>query len=281
MTHEELKVMMHELEKVFDTVRIVKAPTDTQCCMSDACEIVDRSGRCFDTWDREVRCKQCVSMRALSRHKLSRKFEFMDREVYLITAKYVEVEDEPYVIEMIAKLTEDTMLGAWGANDFAEAVIKYNRKLYLDGLTGAYNRQYYNEQLASLPGEYAVSYIDLDLFKDINDTWGHNAGDLALKSVVNVMTSCVRDTDSVVRFGGDEFVIVFRNSTRDIFAMRLEKIRKTVSELRFDEFPDMHLSLSIGGYYGEGTIGELVQKADELLYDAKLTRNCVKLNFEV
>ena len=281
MTREEVNVMIRELRRAFDIVRIVKAPSDKQCCINEDCELIQEPGRCFDFWKQDVRCKHCVSMRALSKKRLSRKFEFLGSEVYLITAMYVEIEDEPYVVEMLAKLTDDTMLGAWGANDFAETIIKYNRKLYLDALTGAFNRQYYDEQLAALPGEYAVGYIDLDLFKDINDTWGHHAGDQALKAVVNAMMSCVRETDSVVRFGGDEFVLVFRNIPKDIFAMRLEKIRKAVSEIVIEEFPDMHLSISVGGYHGVGTMEELVQKADELLYDAKANRDSVRLNFEV
>ena len=281
MTREEVKVMIRELSRAFDTVRIVEAPTDRQSCMNEACELVHEPGPCFDIWDQETRCKQCVSMRALSKKRLSRKFEFVDSEVYLITAMYIEVEGEPRVVEMIARLTSETMLGAWGLNDFVETISKYNRKLYLDPLTGAYNRQYYDEQLAALPGKYAVGYIDLDRFKDINDAWGHHAGDQALKAVVKAMQSCVRDTDSVVRFGGDEFVLVFRNIPQDIFAARLEKIRCAVSALRFEEFPDMRLSISAGGYYGEGTMEELVQRADALLYGAKANRNSVRLNFEV
>lgn len=281
MTREEVNVMIHELKRAFDIVRIVEPPSDKQCCISDACEIVHEPGRCFDFWNQNVRCKHCVSMRALSKKRLSRKFEFLGSDVYMITAMYVDIDNEPFVVEMLAKLTEETMIGAWGASDFAETIIKYNRKLYLDSLTGAYNRQYYDEQLAALPGEYAVGYIDLDKFKDINDTWGHHAGDEALKAVVDAMQSCVRETDSVIRFGGDEFVLVFRNIPKDTFAMRLEKIRKAVSEIVIEEFPGIHLSLSIGGYYGKGRMEELVQKADELLYDAKTNRDSIKLNFEV
>lgn len=281
MTHEELNVMVRELGRAFDVVRIVKAPTDKQCCFNEDCDLVDEPGRCFDVWDKDARCKHCVSMRALSKKRISRKFEFMGDEVHLITAMYVEADGEPYVIEILAKLTEETMLDARGAGDFAESIIKYNRKLYIDPLTGAYNRQYYDEQLAALPGEYAVGYIDLDKFKDINDTWGHHAGDEALKSAVKTMQSCVRDKDSVVRFGGDEFVVVFRDLPKELFAKRLERIRHAVSEIEFDEFPDMRLSTSIGGYHGEGTVAELVQKADELLYDAKTSRNTIKLNFEL
>ena len=281
MTREEVTVMIRELRRAFDIVRIVEAPTDRQCCINEACELVREPGRCFDFWDQEVRCEQCVSMRALSQKRVARKFEFLDSEVYLITAMYVEIEDKPFVIEILARLTDETMIGAWGVSDFVERISRYNRKLYLDALTGAYNRQYYDEQLAALPGEYAVAYIDLDRFKDINDTWGHHAGDQALKAVVDAMQSCVRDTDSVVRFGGDEFVLVLRNIPKDLFAARLEKIRQAVSELTFEEFPDMRLSISIGGYHGQGTVEELVQKADKLLYDAKTDRNLVRLNFEV
>ena len=280
MTREEAKLMIRELGRAFDVVRIVEAPSDKQCCINEACELIQEPGRCFDFWDQEQRCKHCVSMRALSKKKLSRKFEFVGTEVYLIEAMYVEIEDEPFVIEMIAHLTNDTMLSAWGPNDFVETISKYNRKLYLDALTGAYNRQYYDEQLSALPGEYAVGYIDLDRFKDINDTWGHRAGDQALKAVVEAMLACVRETDSVIRFGGDEFVLVFRGIPRDIFAMRLEKIRKVIGEIVFEEFPGMRLSVSIGGYFGEGTMEELVQKADALLYDAKVNRDTVQLNFE-
>ena len=281
MTREEVSVMIRELRKAFDIVRIVKAPTDKQCCLNEACELVQEPGRCFDFWNQDVRCKHCVSMRALSQKRVARKFEFLDSDVYLITAMYVEIEDEPYVIEILAKLTDETMLGAWGVNDFVETILKHNRKLYLDALTGAYNRQYFDEQLSALPGRYAVGYIDLDRFKDINDTWGHHAGDEALKAVVDTMHSCVRDTDSVVRFGGDEFVLVSRNIPKDVFARRLEQLRRAVSEIRLEEFPDMRLSVSVGGYYGEGTVAELVEKADRLLYDAKRDRNSVCFHEDV
>ena len=281
MTREEVNLMIRELRRAFDIVRIVEPPTDRQCCINENCELLRESGRCFDFWNQDVRCEHCVSMRALSQKRLSRKFEFLDSEVYLITAMYVEIEGEPFVVEMLANLTDETMIGAWGANDFVEKISKYNRKLYLDALTGAYNRQYYDEQLAALPGEYAVGYIDVDKFKKINDTWGHHAGDLALKAVTEAMKSCIRETDSLMRFGGDEFVLVFRNIPKDIFSMRLEQMRREVSEIMLDEFPDMHLSVSIGGYYGEGTMDELVQKADHLLYDAKKNRNSIQLNFEI
>lgn len=279
MTRQEVTMMMSELKKAFDIVRIVEPPTDKQCCINANCELVEEHGKCFDFWKANVRCQNCVSMRALSQKQVSRKFEFLDSDVYLITAMYVEIDTKPYVIEMLAKLTDETLLGAWGANEFVDAISHHNRGLYNDALTGAFNRRYFDEQLAALPGEYAVGYIDMDKFKDINDTWGHHAGDEALKAAAGAMMSCVRDTDSVVRFGGDEFVIVLRNISKEVFAARMEKIRQSVSEFTSEEFPDMRISVSIGGYHGKGTIDEMVQKADELLYDAKKERNRIQFNF--
>ncbi|MCH5188672.1 MAG: hypothetical protein J1F63_09745, partial [Oscillospiraceae bacterium] len=81
MTREEVNVMIKELREVFDLVRIVEAPTDKQCCVNENCELVQEPGRCFDFWGQEARCKHCVSMRALSKKQLSRKFEFLDSEV--------------------------------------------------------------------------------------------------------------------------------------------------------------------------------------------------------
>ena len=280
MTREEVKVMVRELRRAFDIVRIVEAPSDRQFCINEACELVQEVGHCFDFWNRDDRCEHCVAMSALSNKGIFRKFEFLGPDIYLITAMYVEIEGAPYIIEIHAKLTDDTMIGVWGATDLAESVIKNNGNLYRDALTGAYNRQYYDEQFSALPGKYAVGYIDIDQFKNINETWGHDAGDQALRAVVDAMMSCVRGTDSVVRFGGDEFVIVFKDIPKHVFAVRLEEIRKAVSEVAIEEFPDIHMSISIGGYYGEGTMEELVKKADALLYDAKANKNNIQLNFE-
>ena len=84
MTRQEVNLMIHELRQAFDIVRIVEAPTDHQCRINDACELVREPGRCFDMWNQDVRCKHCVSMRALGKKELSRKFEFVGSDVYMI-----------------------------------------------------------------------------------------------------------------------------------------------------------------------------------------------------
>jgi diguanylate cyclase (GGDEF)-like protein len=123
----------------------------------------------------------------------------------------------------------------------------------------------------------AVAMLDVDHFKSINDEFSHQAGDLALTAVAKVLLSCVRSVDSVVRYGGDEFALVFQAIPQDIFHLRLEQIRSEVECIRLEEFPDIRLSVSIGGVYGSGTTQEMLNTADLLMYQAKKKRNSVCL----
>ena len=99
-----------------------------------------------------------------------------------------------------------------------------------------------------------------------------------LRMVVDTILSCVRGTDAVVRYGGDEFVVVFWNIPREVFAMRLEVIRSAVERLRLPDHPDARISVSIGGVYcmDEGSEDALLE-ADRLLYVAKHEKNSVQI----
>ena len=150
----------------------------------------------------------------------------------------------------------------------------FKEKLYRDPLTGIYNRRYYDERLRSLTGEYALAMIDLDNFKEINDRFGPPAGDAALFHAAQTMRSMLRSGDELVRYGGDEFFLLFHGLPAHVLARKLEDICRAVAALTIPEYPDLHLSLSIGGAYGSARVSELVGKADLALYRAKRTKNC-------
>ena len=96
-----------------------------------------------------------------------------------------------------------------------------------------------------------MAVLDLDDFKLINDTYGHQAGDDALRILVSAVTACVRNrNDALVRYGGDEFLLIFPHIPEHVFIKRLEQIRATVQALHMIEYPDLHLTVSIGGVYG-------------------------------
>lgn len=146
--------------------------------------------------------------------------------------------------------------------------------MYTDSATRVFNRRYYDERLRSLTGEYALAMIDLDNFKQINDRFGHPAGDAALFHAAQTMRSMLRSGDELVRYGGDEFFLLFHGLPAHVLARKLEDICRAVAALTIPEYPDLHLSLSIGGAYGSGRVSELVGKADLALYRAKRTKNC-------
>lgn len=106
--------------------------------------------------------------------------------------------------------------------------------------------------------------IDLDNFKEINDRFGHPAGDAALFHAAQTMRSMLRSGDELVRYGGDEFFLLFHGLPAHVLARKLEDICRAVAALTIPEYPDLHLSLSIGGAYGSARVSELVGKADLL-----------------
>lgn len=151
--------------------------------------------------------------------------------------------------------------------------------LYFDALTNVYNRRYYDEFFQSSDDIQAMAVIDADNFKHINDTYGHDAGDIVLQSIAQTILSCVRKTDAVIRYGGDEFVIVFYSIPADIFEKKLETIRASINRLIIDDHPELHISVSIGGAYGIGTAKKLFKAADNVMYRSKIQKNKATICF--
>ena len=147
--------------------------------------------------------------------------------------------------------------------------------LYIDSLTSVYNRRYYDEHFQDADNIQAMVVIDVDNFKHINDNYGHDIGDIVLQSIAQTVLSCVRKTDAVIRYGGDEFVIIFFSIPADIFEKKLERIRYSIDSLIIDDHPELHMSVSIGGAYGIGTTKKLFKVADNMMYQSKNTKNQV------
>ena len=149
--------------------------------------------------------------------------------------------------------------------------------LYIDSLTNVFNRRYYDEHFQGTDDIQAMAVIDVDDFKYINDNYGHDVGDIILQSIAQTVLSCVRKTDAVIRYGGDEFVIIFFSMPQEIFEKKLERIRHSVDSLIIDGHPELHMSVSIGGAYGSGTAEKLFKVADNMMYQSKKQKNQVTL----
>ena len=154
---------------------------------------------------------------------------------------------------------------------------KFKEELYKDPLTGAYNRRYYEEVIRKSIGPAGIALMDVDDFKICNDTYGHHAGDLALEAAANAIQSCIRSSDLLIRYGGDEFLLVLPGIPSDILQGKLEQICTAAQMASVPGYPHFRVSLSIGGTMQAITdsMENAVRRADRLMYQAKGRKNAV------
>ena len=274
-SRQELDEMMFQLRKVFDIVRLVDArgreisPTGEKMCAR---------GGCYAVWDREKRCEDCVSAMALRERSKRTKLVMKGDELYQVIAKYVEVDGAPYVMEMVQKVSGELMLDSAGQNNFVNEISRYNRMLYIDPVTETYNRRYYEQCAKQMTDIRAVAMLDGDRFKAINDTYGHAAGDEALLVIAKAIQSCIRTTDQLIRYGGDEFILLMPDIPKEIFHRKLEFIAERVQSAVLPGCSEAVLAVTIGATYQEGVVADLIHAADRAMYEGKRTGKSVVLN---
>lgn len=158
-----------------------------------------------------------------------------------------------------------------------------------DSLTQVYNRRHFDEILYKETKRYkrrkysylSLMMIDIDHFKDLNDRYGHLAGDAVLREIAKLLKEGVRETDTIARYGGEEFLIVMPDTHLEGAVHKAETLRKRVQAKEFPghESP-IHITISIGvSIYASGPPQDLVNAADHALYEAKRSgRNRVVVN---
>jgi diguanylate cyclase (GGDEF)-like protein len=145
----------------------------------------------------------------------------------------------------------------------------------VDGLTGLYNHRHIYERLEEETKRcsrnkcyFAVMILDIDHFKNINDTYGHLTGDKILKELSQILKENTRQTDLVGRYGGEEFLIMLVETSLTAGFQVDEKIRQVIAESEFVQEIRLTVSIGIEEYSGE-KISELLEKTDKKLYSAK------------
>lgn len=273
---EEMAKFVEELKKVFAFVRLINVEKHEVSIIEDG-KMMLTKGHCFDFWDRKDVCVNCISKKAMMKKGQAVKLEFLDHDVYGVIAQYVEIDSKPWVLEILCKTREDILLGAHGKSQFLEKIVSYNRQYFKDVLTETYSRRYYEEYAKYMTDIDGVAMIDADDFKNINDHYGHAVGDMAIKSISNAIQSCIRSTDLLIRYGGDEFVLVLLDIPLNSFIDKLNKINERVQQTVMEGYEDVHLSITIGAVYGVVDIEEGIHQADQLMYKGKKSMRHVVL----
>lgn len=252
LTKEQAKEMFAYLEDIFTEVKVLD----------------------IEAVRRLEKDKNSISLKAFRERCQKKRLEYVESRVYQRIARYVEIEGEPYVVEMLNVLGDAADSEANAREALVAKVRGYNEELYLDALTGAYNRRYYEDRIRKVKSHAGVAMIDLDDFKLYNDTCGHNAGDMVLNTVVGIVRKCIRKTDILIRYGGDEFLLILPDVSEDVFSKKLKQIRDMVYEAEVPGYTQLHLSVSIGGVLADNeTVESAVGRAYSLMYQAKNRKN--------
>lgn len=258
------------LEKVFDVVRFLEGDFFEQ--MQDDPRIGVKIGmcQCYDFWKKNKPCENCTSMKAYAEKKQKTKLEFLDADVFLVISRYLEIDDEACVMELVKHLENDTLIDTDGRDKLVGKLKGYQDKLYIDPVTGVYNRRYFEDEIRNMQNSAGVAMIDLDDFKLYNDIYGHDMGDQVLCIVADVIKNCIRKTDKLIRYGGDEFLLILSDMVRGTLRGKLLQIQEAIENATIPNCPRLKLTASIGGVISEdGKINEAIAKADQLMYKAK------------
>lgn len=219
-----------------------------------------------------------VCRAALAGKAVLSKLVFSDTEIYQITARYITADGKPYIIGMVKSidLSDSLVLDGENQSSFAEKLASYHENMYKDILTNVYNRRYYEEQLKSNRMSAGVAVIDLDGFDLYNSTYGHDTGDLVLAAVAETIEDCISPDDTLIRYGGDEFLLIIPDANDEAFTGILENIRERVKTANVPNYSWIHITASIGGLISDGeTLGNSVLAAENLILRAKNRKDIV------
>lgn len=276
MTMQQVQDKMNMLRDVFTVVRLLDVDSIAKVQSGEGPGEEREKCSCYDYWQKKVPCKNCISDKCLCDKTRKTKLELIGSDVYQVTAEYLEIEGTPYVMELIEKLDDDTLIDSDGCEKLVSKLSGYTDKLYRDALTGAYNRRYYEDEARKEITCGGVALIDLDDFKLYNDTYGHSAGDMALISAADAIRKCIRKTDRLIRFGGDEFIVIIDGVSSEDLSARLRQIQTTIHAASVPGYSRIQMSASIGGVVAASEpVENAFDRADKLMYQAKIKKNMV------
>ena len=266
-TEDSIAHLLKDLSRVFEVVRLVDPKTNENLELDKDGKVITTPIHCYEIWGRNEPCENCISSRSLEGKEWVTKLEMRDRQMYFVLSKHINVNGRTCTLEIASHEDEAECTRCGGDNDAPTRSSFMN--FYRDTLTGTYTRLYLESFQSNLESADAVAIVDVDLFKQINDTYGHPVGDEALKTIANTIQSGIRGSDTLIRYGGDEFLLIFSKIGEEVFYERLKQLRRAVQETKLPDYPEVKLDVSLGGVYRVHPLSEAIRQADLRMYENK------------
>lgn len=261
------------LQSVFDIVRLIDPTTYEVLELDEAGVLRHSKQHCAAFWNNEGTCANCTSARAYAQKSTLNKLEFTSTDMYFVVSKYLNLNGTPCVLELLSRLDEGRWIDANGTRLLLDRNHDGNMDLFLEPVTDTYSRRYYETYRAHLEGMESIAIIDANRFKQVNDSFGHPVGDAVLREIARAIKDCIRKTDILIRYGGDEFLLLFPKMSEEILERKMQEISAAVENIRIADYPELRLSISIGGVTGVHPITEAIRQADLHMYAQKQAYN--------
>ena len=251
--------------EIFTEVRLIDLSqiieTGENIYISCACRDID--GICRT-------CKNCIAVKAASDNSSKIKWEYINSEIHQITVTPTIIDGKKYVIEFIQKLDADSQIDSKSSEVLVDKLTVYKDKLYKDVITGIYNRHYYEDRLKNVTATAGVAVIDINDFRLYNEAFGHHVGDIILNTVAQAISHSLNKSDVLVRYGGDEFLVIFNDTKKEDFYHKLTQLSDLVRRIAVPGYSQVQLSVCIGGIYADSLVlSDAVTKADAVMLQGK------------
>ena len=256
----EAWLLLQYLQISYDLVRYVDPITNKVIHIEKDGKMWESETACSDIWNCLEKCSNCISRLSMQTRKRMTKLEVAGEDPYQVVSMYVEIDGKPCCLEMATRIDGEFMPDGYSKDEILSSVRIHKEKVYIDPVTGVYNKRYYVEKLSKMDNAAALMFADIKNFKRINENFGHQAGDDVLRQVAGVLRDVAAGKGDVLRYSGDDFVTVFFNATEEELSEIQKEMCGRVEALRFPELPGVQLKLVTAGTSIPGRVEEMLEQ---------------------
>ena len=256
----EAWLLLQYLQISYDLVRYVDPITNKVIHIEKDGKMWESETACSDIWNCLEKCSNCISRLSMQTRKRMTKLEVAGEDPYQVVSMYVEIDGKPCCLEMATRIDGEFMPDGYSKDEILSSVRIHKEKVYIDPVTGVYNKRYYVEKLSKMDNAAALMFADIKNFKRINENFGHQAGDDVLRQVADVLRDVAAGKGDVLRYSGDDFVTVFFKATEEELSEIQKEMCRRVEALRFPELPGVQLKLVTAGTSIPGRVEEMLEQ---------------------
>ncbi len=256
----EAWLLLQYLQISYDLVRYVDPTTNKVIHIEKDGKMWESETTCSDIWNCLEKCSNCISRLSMQTRKRMTKLEVAGDDPYQVVSMYVEIDGKPCCLEMASRIDGDFMPDGYSREEILSSVRIHKEKIYIDPVTGVYNKRYYVEKLSKMDNAAALMFADIKNFKRINENFGHQAGDDVLRQVAGVLRDVAAGKGDVLRYSGDDFVTVFFKASEEELSEIQKEMCRRVEALRFPELPGVQLKLVTAGTSIPGRVEEMLEQ---------------------